>query len=208
MQRRTVLSYGATGVAVIGATLFAGWLQVDGPGAPEVIATRPLPLSEMAFQMTDHEGNTVGPETLSGRASLIFFGFTYCPDVCPTTLSDISGWLDALGGEAENLNVVFITVDPDRDTVETMAEYVGYFHPAIRGWTGAEEQISRAAEGFRATYAKVPTENGDYTMNHTSSVFLFDARGRFVTTIDYHEEREFAVPKIRRAMRDDFDGAT
>ena len=106
MQRRTFLSYGATGVAVIGATLFAGWLQVDGPGAPEVIATRPLPLSEMAFQMTDHEGNTVGPEKLSGRASLIFFGFTYCPDVCPTPLSDISGRLEALGGEAENLNVV------------------------------------------------------------------------------------------------------
>ena len=73
------------------------------------------------------------------------------------------------------MNVVFITVDPERDTVEAMAEYVGYFHPSIRGWTGPEEEIARAAQGFRARYGRVPTEGGDYTMNHTASVFLFDA---------------------------------
>ena len=201
MQRRKLLRYGAFGLAAIGGTLFAGWWQVDGPGAPEIVSQRPLPLTEMAFQLTDHEGNVVGPETLVGGASLVFFGFTYCPDVCPTTLSDISGWLDDIGEDAMRLNVVFITVDPDRDTVEAMAEYVGYFHPAVRGWTGENEDIADAAEGFRAAYEKVPTDDGDYTMNHTASVFLFDAGGRFVSTIDYHEAREFAVPKIRRAMQ-------
>jgi protein SCO1/2 len=161
----------------------------------------------MEFQLIDHEANAVGPDTLIGQATLVFFGFTFCPDVCPTTLSDISGWLDELGDEAERLNVVFITVDPERDTIEAMADYVGYFHPSIRGWTGPEDQIERATSGFRATYERVPTENGDYTMDHTASVFLFDAEGSFVTLIDYHESREFAVPKIRRALDRDTAGA-
>jgi len=89
-----------------------------------------------------------------------------------------------------------------------MAEYVGYFHPGIRGWTGPEEQIARVTDGFSATYERVPTESGDYTMNHTASVFLFAASGRFVTMIDYHEAREFAVPKIRRALEEEMEGAT
>lgn len=208
MRRRAVLGYGAAGLGALGLTLFAGWWRVDGPGAPEPAGQQPLPLTEMDFSLTDHEGRPVGPETLTGRASLVFFGFTWCPDVCPTTLSDISGWLDAMGPDAGRLNVVFISVDPERDTVDAMAEYVGYFHPAIRGWTGDPAQIARAAEGFRAAYEKVPTDNGDYTMNHTASVFLFDADGRFVSTIDYHEPREFAVPKIRRALKNDLGETT
>ncbi|KQB95576.1 protein SCO1/2 [Loktanella sp. PT4BL] len=201
MQRRRLLGLSTAAVALAGGTLFAGWWQVDGPGATEVIGQRPLPLSQMEFELTNHKGDAVGPETLIGRPSMVFFGFTYCPDVCPTTLSDISGWLDDMGKEAADMNVVFITVDPERDTVAAMADYVSYFHPAVRGWTGAEDEITRAAEGFRATYTKVPTDDGEYTMNHTASVFLFDAGGRFVSTIDYHEPREFAVPKLRRAMQ-------
>jgi len=208
MQRRRLLGLSTAGVALAGGTLFAGWWQVDGPGATEVIGQRPLPLSQMEFELTNHKGDAVGPETLIGRPSMVFFGFTYCPDVCPTTLSDISGWLDDMGEEAADMNVVFITVDPERDTVAAMADYVSYFHPAVRGWTGTEDEIKRAAEGFRATYTKVPTDDGDYTMNHTASVFLFAASGRFVTMIDYHEPREFAVPKIRRALQEDAEGKT
>lgn len=208
MQRRTALGYGAAALGVMGLTLFVGWWRVDGPGAPDLAGKRPLPLSAMDFRLTDHEGNQVGPETLIGRPTMVFFGFTYCPDVCPTTLSDISGWLDDLGDEAARMNVVFITVDPERDTVAAMADYVSYFHPAIRGWTGPEVQIARAADGFRASYERVPTEGGDYTMNHTASVFLFDAKGELVTMIDYHEPREFAVPKIRRALTEDVEEAT
>jgi len=208
MRRRTVLGYGAAALGAAGLTLFVGWWRVDGPGAPEAAGQLPLPLTAMNFRLTDHEGKEVGPETLVGRPTMVFFGFTFCPDVCPTTLSDISGWLDALGEDAGQMNVVFITVDPERDTVETMAEYVGYFHPAIRGWTGAQDQIARAAEGFRASYERVPTDGGDYTMNHTASVFLFDAAGGLVSTIDYHEPREFAVPKIRRALEEETEGAT
>lgn len=208
MQRRHLLGYGAAGVGALGLMLGVGWWRVDGPGAPQPAGQRPLPLSAMDFRLTDHEGNEVGPDTLIGRPTMVFFGFTYCPDVCPTTLSDISGWLDEMGEDAARLDVIFITVDPERDTVKAMAEYVGYFHPSIRGWTGQEEQIARAADGFRATYKKVQTEGGEYTMNHTASVFLFDAEGQFVTMIDYHEPREFAVPKIRRALQEELEETT
>ncbi|WP_298498411.1 SCO family protein [uncultured Maritimibacter sp.] len=208
MRRRTILRYGAAGAGALLFALFVGWWQVDGPGSPEPEGQRPLALSAMDFSLADHEGNEVGPETLIGRPAMVFFGFTYCPDVCPTTLSDISGWLDDLGDEANEMSVVFITVDPERDTVDAMSEYVGYFHPAIRGWTGKDEEIAKAVRGFRASYERVPTEGGGYTMNHTASVFLFDAAGRFVTMIDYHEPREFAVPKIRRALEGETEGAT
>ena len=208
MRRRTVIGYAAAGLGAVGLTLFAGWWRVDGPGAPESAGRRPLPLTAMDFRLTDHQGQPVGPDALVGRPTMVFFGFTYCPDVCPNTLSNISGWLDALGEDAKRMNVIFITVDPERDTVEAMAEYVGYFHPAIRGWTGVPAQIARAAEGFRVAYERVPTDGGDYTMNHTASVFLFDADGRFVSTIDYHEPGDFAVPKIRRALEEETEGAT
>ena len=200
MLRRNLLGYSAAAATVIGGTLFAGWWQVDGPGAPNPIGQRPLPLTEMDFQLTDHDGRTVGPDTLIGKTSMVFFGFTYCPDVCPTTLSDISAWLDDLGDDATDINVVLITVDPDRDTVDALADYVGYFHPSVRGWTGENDQILSAANGFRVRYEKVPADNDDYTMNHTAGVFLFDAAGNFSGTIDYHEPREFAVPKIRQAL--------
>ncbi len=184
----------------MGLSLVLGWWKIDGPGAPRPVVQLPLALSEMDFRLIDHVGNEVGPETLIGRPSMVFFGFTYCPDICPTTLSDISGWLDDLGQDSRRLNVVFITVDPARDSVGAMAEYVGNFHPIIQGWTGSPQQTARAVEGFRATYEKVPTGSGNYTMNHTATVFLFDADGRFVSTIDYHEPREYAVPKIRSAI--------
>jgi len=106
-----VAKIAAIGAAAMFAALFVGWWQVDGPGADPAPGKLPLPLAAMDFSLTDQDGRNVGPETLIGQPSLVFFGFTYCPDVCPTTLSDISGWLDELGPEAENLNTVFITVD-------------------------------------------------------------------------------------------------
>ena len=200
MTLNSLLTYGAAGGSALGLALFVGWWQVDGPGAPEPVGMRPLPLTQMDFQMTDQDGATVSPASLLNNPSMVFFGFTYCPDVCPTTLSDISGWLDDLGEDVAEMDVVFITVDPERDTVEVMAEYVSYFHPAIQGWSGTPDETRQAAEDFRARYEKVATEGGGYTMNHTASVFLFDAEGLFAGTIDYHEQREFAVPKIRRVL--------
>ena len=201
-RRGKLFSAISAGIAALALLLAVGWWRGDGPGAAPIPGPFPLAISEMDFSLTDHEGNPVGPATLIGRPSMVFFGFTYCPDVCPTTLSDISGWLDELAADADRMNTVFITVDPARDTAEAMAEYVGYFHPTIRGWTGSEPEIANVTAGFRVQYERVAVEGGDYTMNHTASVFLFDATGRFVSTIDYHEPREIAVPKIRRAFGD------
>lgn len=201
MTKAKPLAYGAGLFVVLSLTLFVGWWQVDGPGAREPRGQRPMALSAMGFSLIDHEGNAVGPDTLIGKASLIFFGFTYCPDICPNTLIDITGWLDELGHGSNPLNAIFITVDPERDTSEVLADYVTNFHPAIRGWTGSPSQIRRAANGFRASFEKISTGSGDYTMNHTASVFLFNGAGNFVSTIDIHEPREFAEPKIRRALQ-------
>lgn len=203
MRCRALLRFGAMGGLAVAATLLLGWWRVDGPGGPKPISLVPTSLSSMDFRLVDHQGKLVGPETLRTRASLVFFGFTYCPDICPTTLSDISSWLDALGEDAALINAVFITVDPKRDTVENLATYVSAFNPAIRGWTGSQEQIALAARLFRVTYERVPFGDDDYMVNHTASVFVFDANGSFISTIDYHESREFALPKIRRAIVQD-----
>lgn len=200
-RRKIALAAGGVVVA-LAATLFAGWWQVDGPGAPRDPAgasVRPLPFNEMDFSLSDHLGRRVTPDDWIGRPTLVFFGFTYCPDVCPTTLADITRWLDGLGAEGSRLRAAFITVDPERDTVEAMARYLGNFHPAIVGHTGSPKEIAKAAEGFRVAYERIALQD-DYTMNHTASVFVYDARGDFVTRIDYHEARENAVQKIRRAL--------
>ncbi|MGB1216162.1 MAG: SCO family protein [Pikeienuella sp.] len=197
---RRSLTYAAAIFTALVLTLFVGWWRVDGPGASSISTSLPLPLTQMEFKLTNQDDNPVDPTTLLGAPSMVFFGFTNCPDVCPTTLADITGWLEDLAGDAAGMNVVFITVDPERDTVAAMAKYISYFHPAIQGWTGSPKQTARAAAAFRAKYEKVQIGEDDYSMNHTSSVFLFNANGRFTTAIDYHEPREFAVPKIRRAL--------
>lgn len=189
---------------VLSGTLFIGWWQVDGPGneALEKGAIRATALADMSFELTDQKGTTVSPQNLLGRPTLVFFGFTHCPDVCPTTLSDITTWLNALDSEAGNLNTIFITVDPERDTVKTIADYISNFHPAIEGWTGTADQLAKAAMDFQIIYRKIPTEGGDYTMDHSSSVLLYDANGFFKSSIDYHESRETAVSKIRLVLED------
>ncbi len=129
--------------------------------------------------------------------SSVFFGFTWCPDICPTTLANISGWLDELGPDAGRLNVAFISVDPGRDTPEILADYVSAFHPEIVGYTAAP--VARAAEAFAVEYIKV-WSGADYSMNHTAGVLLYRADGRFAGTIDPHEPAQFAEPKLRRIL--------
>lgn len=179
-------------------TLGLGWWQSRDRAQPGA-GLLPLPIGEMSFTLTDHRGNTVQPADWIGRATMVFFGFTWCPDVCPTTLSNISGWLEELGPDADRLSTVLISVDPERDTPEALADYLSNFDPRIIGLTGPLAQIERAAAGFRARFEKVPRD-GDYTMNHTAGVFLFRADGRFGGIIDYHDDSRFALPKIRRVL--------
>jgi len=133
------------------------------------------------FSLTDETGRAVTAETYRGRHMLIFFGFTYCPDVCPTELAKIAATLDLLGRDAERLVPLFVSVDPARDTPEALAQYTDLFHPAIVGLTGTEEQIAAAARAFRVYYNKVRTgpEPDAYTMDHSAFVYLMGPDGGF-----------------------------
>ncbi|PJN95586.1 electron transport protein SCO1/SenC [Amaricoccus sp. HAR-UPW-R2A-40] len=197
MRRRTLIFSVASALgAAVGTLALGAWRS--GRMAPED-PYRPLPLDRMNWQLTDHAGRSVAAADWLGRPTMVFFGFTWCPDVCPTTLSDISLWLEELGPEADQLLVALITVDPARDTPAALADYLSSFDPRIRGLTGSQSEIARAAEGFRVRYERVP-QDGSYTMNHTAGVFLFDRGGRFVSVIDFHEDRRYALPKLRRIL--------
>jgi protein SCO1/2 len=144
----------AVTIAVVLAALAGGgwalqsWLATEQASGGEA-------LIESEFSLIDHTGKPMTDEDFEGKWQLVFFGFTYCPDVCPTTLNDVSIVLEELGAEADQLQPLFITVDPERDTPEVMAEYVANFDPRIVGLTGSPEQIEQATQAFRAYYAKV-----------------------------------------------------
>ena len=197
LTRRTVLTAAAVGAASVGFMLTLGWWRSAAPVAPGLL---PLPLTEMQFTLTDHRGTRTTPQDWLGRPLLAFFGFTFCPDICPTTLSDISDWLEDLGTDADRLTVALISVDPERDSPQVLADYVSNFDPRITGFTGTPDQLARVAADFRAKFEKIFTDDGDYTMNHTAGVFLFHPDGSFGGIIDFHEDRRFAIPKIRRIL--------
>jgi protein SCO1/2 len=132
------------------------------------------------FSLTTQEGKTLTDKDLRGAPFLIFFGFTHCPDVCPTKLFEISETLRAAGPKGEKLRALFISVDPERDTVEVMKSYLGSFDPRIVGLTGDRAAIDATVKAYRAYARKVPLKDGDYTMDHTALVYLMDKRGEFV----------------------------
>lgn len=148
------------------------------------------------YQLTRHDGGVFNEASLRGQPSLVFFGFTHCPDVCPTTIGDIMTWQEELGPQAADLQVVFVTVDPERDTPEILADYVGWLPGAI-GVTGTAEEIHKAMRAFRIFARRVPLEGGDYTMDHSSSVLLFSQQGEFVTNISYQSPLAEALEKLR-----------
>ncbi|MPT49207.1 MAG: SCO family protein [Sphingobium sp.] len=149
------------------------------------------------FTMTDQNGHTVTDQTLSGKPYAIFFGFTRCPDVCPTTLSHMAQLRKQLGADGSKMNIVFVSVDPKYDTKESIRDYLTLFNTPIIGLTGTDEQIARIVKAFGVYYQKVPVDGGDYTIDHTASIFLMDRHGKFVTTIDHQETQESALGKMR-----------
>ena len=202
MRRRKLILGGAGLLGAFGFTLGLGaWRSGDLrlTAVRETENGRP-DLSRMAWRLIDDQGNPVVPQDWLGQASMVFFGFTWCPDVCPTTLMDIEDWLEGLRQDADRIRVAMITVDPERDSPEILAEYLSNFDIRIRGLTGSADAVAKAAEAFGVTYTRLPRDDGDYTMNHTSGVFVFRPSGELASTIDFHEESRFAVPKIRRAI--------
>lgn len=148
------------------------------------------------FNLVDMNGKPVTEKSLLGKPTAIFFGFTYCPEVCPTTLTDLTVWLKMLGPDADKLNVVFVSVDPERDTPEQLRLYLSNFDPRIQGFTGTPDAVAKAAKAYRVYYQKVPQDGGGYTIDHSSSVYLFDAQGQFVAPIAYQSPPDRAVHQL------------
>ncbi|NEI73789.1 SCO family protein [Rhizobium lusitanum] len=154
-----------------------------------------------AFTLTDDRGEPITEKALSGHPSLVYFGYTHCPDVCPTTLYDMAGWLKTLGPHADKLKAYFFSVDPERDTPEIMHSYTGNFTDRITGITGSPEEMQKAIKGWRIYAKKVPGADGGYTMDHTASVLLVDAGGNLRGTIAYQENTDVALQKIRNLLQ-------
>ena len=152
------------------------------------------------FDLVDQNDNPVDETVFVGHPSVLFFGFTHCPEVCPTTMAEMSAWLDALGEEGADLRAWFVTVDPERDTPEVLGDYVSWVSDRITGITGDPAQIDRLADAWGVFHEKVPLEGDDYTMDHTASVFLLDAKGQFQGTIAYREDMETALGKLRNLL--------
>lgn len=150
--------------------------------------------------LVDQKGRPFTAADLKGKPTAVFFGFTYCPEICPTTLMDIGRWMEALGPDADKLDVVFVSIDPERDTPEQLGLYLSSFDPRIRGVTGTPQAIAAMAKGFRVYYRRVPTEGGDYTMDHSTAVYLMDAEGKFVEPVGYQEPLDRVLPKLRRLV--------
>jgi len=150
-----------------------------------------------AFSLVDHNGSRVTDQSFSGGPFLVFFGFTHCPEICPTALFEMSEILRALGGDTGAINALFITIDPERDTAEKLKDYLQSFDPRLKGLTGSVAEIEQVAKAYRAYYKKVPLPDGDYTMDHSTIVYLMNKDGQFVAPFNIKRPPEQAAADLR-----------
>ena len=150
------------------------------------------------FDLVDQTGRRVTDRDLLGKPTLIAFGFTTCPDVCPMTLTHMTSWLRALGPAGDRLNVIYVTVDPERDTPQQLRAYLSAFDPRIKGLTGAPEGVDQIAREYRVFHQKVPLAGGGYTVDHATTLYLMDAKGRFVRPLRFDQPDAEALPALRR----------
>lgn len=190
LSRVRLVLWTAVVLAAVGATLlFFLRPPVQGGG-----------IGGGSYALIDQRGNSVDQSVLQGHPSLLFFGYTHCPDVCPTTMGEMAGWFEALGDDAAELRAFFVTVDPARDTPEVLDGYVSWVSDRITALTGPQTEIDKIVKAWAAVAERVDGDNGDYTMNHTASVYLINPQGGFEGTIAYGESQETAVGKIRKLL--------
>lgn len=150
------------------------------------------------FQLTDQNGKAVTDKSLKGKPTLIFFGYTHCPDVCPTSLFEISEVLRAMGKDADKVNALFISVDPERDTRAAMKDYLSSFDPHLQGLSGDPAETAKVISSYRVYAKKIPTKDGDYTMDHTALIYLMDREGRFVSPFNLKRTPEEAAADLKK----------
>jgi protein SCO1/2 len=152
------------------------------------------------FRLTDQNGRTVTEADFKGKPFLVFFGFTHCPDVCPTSLFEISEVLKAMGSDADRVNAFFVSVDPERDTAAAMKDYLSSFDPHLKGLTGDPEAVAKVLSAYRVYAKKVPLKDGDYTMDHTALIYLMDKNGQFVSPFNLKRTPEEAAKDLKRYL--------
>lgn len=184
------------GAFLAGLTLFlVAILVVSGlaptPGRGTVAIGGP-------FHLVDQNGQPFTDQDMKGKPYLVFFGYTHCPDICPTTLFEMSQLMRKLGPDANRIGALFITVDPERDTSAVLKDYLASFDPHLRGLTGAQPAIDQAIKDYRVYAKKVPLQGGDYTMDHTALVYLMDKDGRFVAPFDMQRKADTEAAELRR----------
>jgi len=184
-------------VAVFAGSLAIGlalmmWL-LDGPRGAMAPAAIGGP-----FQLVDQSGATVTADKLQGKPTLLFFGYTHCPDICPTTLFDVSEVLRAMGKDADRVNAYFVSVDPERDSPAIMKDYLSSFDPHLKGLTGDADAVGKMLSEYRVYSKKVPGKDGDYTMDHSAMVYLMDRNGRFVAPFKLDRKPDEAATDLKR----------
>lgn len=194
-----IVGFIAAAVLAIVATLAAFSILIDSRRTPAPQSTGVATVGG-PFTLSGTEGQEVTEKDLLGKPSAVFFGFTFCPDVCPTTLFELASLMEQLGSDADRINFVFVSVDSGRDGPKEMREYLGAFDDRIIGLTGTEEQIDVVTKAYKVYYARVPVEGGDYTMDHTASVLLMDSNGQFFGTMAYEEASDVMLAKLKRLI--------
>jgi protein SCO1/2 len=194
-SRRTLL-LGSLALLVVLVAAVGGWLVMNGGPATDGLGIGG------PFTLQGSDGRTVTDRDLHGRYVLMYFGYTFCPDVCPTTLSEVTTAMDKLGPKADQVQPVFVTVDPERDTPEVMGDYTAMFTPRLLGLTGTPEQIRAVAHAYRVYYQKHRTGDGpaDYSMDHSSLLYLLGPDGRFIALIRADEPGEAIAADIAKHM--------
>ncbi len=154
-----------------------------------------------SFTLTSHLGNRTSTDSFRGKYMLVYFGYTYCPDICPSELQKISSALDQLGDKSARIQPLFITVDPRRDTAEVLADYVSHFHSSLIGLTGSPDEIETATKAYRVLYRTAGDVTGsDYLIGHSSNIFLMDEKGEYATHFPYGSTVEEIVTGLTRQL--------
>ena len=204
MPRRSILLFAGACVAIAAALIVVTVVLINRPAGElqpgEVVSTGQANIGG-PFQLVDHDGRPVDQTLLEGKWSLVFFGFTYCPDYCPTTLQALAATKQRLGDKAKDVQIVFVSIDPERDTPEALKDYLSTdgFPPGTIGLTGTPAQVRAAADAYRVYYAR-SGQGEDYTMNHSLGVYLMGPDGRFRTTVAEQLGPEQSARVIEQAM--------
>jgi protein SCO1 len=185
-------------LVILGAGVFLALALRDNPrGAAGTMLASAI---GGPFRLTDQNGKTVTDADLKGKWSLVYFGYTHCPDACPTALNDISIALEDLGTKRDAVRPVFITVDPERDTPDALKAYVTSFDAPILALTGTPEQVAQAAKGYRVYYAKHPEAGGEYSMDHSSVIYVMDPQGRFTASFTHESTPEQIAERLKKLL--------